>query len=97
MSIFTWIKALLQDAWVKALINSILNALKRTVATVGKEALEKIVTKIKEAATHPTMSNGDKFLTVLAYAKTLVPGISESALRFLIESLVQDLKSNGSI
>ena len=97
MSIWTWFTGVVQQTWFQNILNSIVRALKLTLSNVGQDALNKITAKIKEAAAHPTMSNTDKFLTVYAYAKSLVPFMGESALRFLIESLIQDLKSNDSI
>ena len=97
MNIIDWIKNLVKQPWFITLLKAIIKALSESFTAVGKEAIDKITAKIKEAAKAEGMSNTDKFLTVYAYAKTLIPSMSESALRLLIESLVTALKSQGTI
>lgn len=96
MSILTWLKELVQQAWFQALLNSVINAFKKTVTTMGQNVIVQIKAKIVEVSS-TNMSGQEKMKAVLDYAISIAPSVGESSLRFLIESLIQDLKSNGTI
>ena len=96
MGLIAWIKGFLQKAWVKALLALAAKKLKEILIKVGEDAMTKIKTKIIEVG-QSSMTGPEKAKAVAKYIKELVPGLADSAINYLIESLVQQLKDQKAI
>jgi hypothetical protein len=73
-----------------------LDILKQIIMRVGQENYALIKQKITTVA-QMNISGKEKAAIVLKYAQSLVPGIASSALNYLIESIVQELKDKKII
>ena len=96
MKIWDGIVAFFSQGWVKAIIKAITSILGDVLKQVGKEALEKIRAKILEVSA-TNMSNKQKFDTIFNFVKSLVPGLKDSAINLLIETLYNQLKTAGKV
>jgi len=95
--VVSFLKSLVVPAWVKQFIKSLRNIILSVLKDVSKDVIEKIKVKIADVAKDPALSGEDKMKAVLAYFKSLVPGLKDNAGRLLIEQLVAMLKAQGVI
>ena len=96
MKIIEWIKGIVKSAWFKAVVVFAANKLKDVLVYIGKEVYEMIVVKIQEVS-KLDISGKEKAEIVAKYIKKQSPGLGQSAINYLIESIVQDLKDKRVI
>jgi len=94
--LWKWFLGLFKTAWFKAFLMFAVERLKKIFEQVGKEAYEKIRAKVIDVASL-NISNTEKLKAVFKYVKELVPALSDSAVNYLIESIIQDLKNQRKI
>jgi len=90
----TWFAGLPQ--WTKDILKVVWEIIKNILLTVGKDTVGKITVKIVEVS-KLSVNNDKKFQMVFEYAKSLLPGMKDSAINLLIESLYNKLKTQGQV
>lgn len=90
-----WFLGIFKSAWFKATLASVVDKLKDILLQVGQDALEKIKAKVAEVAVM-NISSEKKAKIVFDYIKSLVPILSDSAVNYLLETLVQQHKSKDA-
>lgn len=84
-------------AWLKNLLAQIQEIIVNIALGIGKEALHSLETKVIEIASQD-LTNEEKFRRVFNFArKELLISIKDSALRLLIEAIVNRCKASGII
>lgn len=88
--LFDLIKGFFASAFVKRVTNIIVNTIKQ----IGKEKFLALRNYVQEVGTQP-ISGEEKMKRVIAFAIDLRIGLKESAIRALVENIIQDLKNGG--
>ena len=77
--------------WLQEILTVLWEILKNLLTQVGEPLVQKLTTKIIEVSTM-SVNNDKKFQLVYDYAKSLLPGMKDSAINLLIESIYNKLK-----
>lgn len=85
--LFDLIKGFFASAFVKRVTNIIVNTIKQ----IGQEKFDALRNYVQEVGTQP-ISGEEKMRRVLAYASQMGIGLKESAIRALVENIIQDIK-----
>ena len=94
--LWSWFTSIFKSVWFKAFLMLATEKLKKILEQVGQEAYDKIRVKIIEIS-KSNLSNTEKAKAVAKYIKELVPVLADSAINYLLESMIQDLKSKKVI
>lgn len=89
--LWQWVLSIFKSAWFKAFLMFAVSKLKEILEKIGKEAYKKIKAKAKELS-ESTMTGPQKAKALADYIRSLVPGMADSAVNYLIETIVQELK-----
>lgn len=89
--LWQWVLNIFKSAWFKAFLMFAMGKLKEILEKVGKEAYDKIKAKAEELSSS-SMTGAQKAKALADYIRSLVPGMADSAVNYLIETIVQELK-----
>lgn len=80
--------------FASAFVKRVANILVETIKQIGKEKFYALKNYIIEVGSQP-ISGEEKMRRVVAYAIDLRVGLKESAIRSLIENILQDIKAGN--
>jgi hypothetical protein len=95
-NLWKWFLGLFKTAWFKAFLMFAVDKLRNILEVIGQEAYEKIKAKIIEVS-KMDITNKAKVDLVFKFIKSLVPVLSDSAVNYMIEAIVQELKDKKVI
>ena len=94
-AIWSWIVGIFKSEWFKDLLAFLMQRTADILSNIGQDAVTAIKAEMARVNTiTPAISGAKKFSIVFKFAVALLPGIPESVINYLIESLVQEIKNN---
>ncbi len=83
-----------KDFFASAFIKRVSKILIKTIQQIGQEKFNMIRAYVIEVGTQ-SISGEEKMKRVIEYTMQLGIGLKESAIRALVENIVQDIKNGG--